>query len=73
MVSISRDEAYRSLVQDLMSIAKEERRSVSEVLRESFRRYAAERALDDVRASAKKTVKKKEITPKELERLLARI
>ncbi len=60
------------LLKELMQIAKVERRSVSEVLRESFRRYAAERALDDVRVSARKTVKKKKITPRDLKRIIGR-
>lgn len=58
-------------IQDEISkIATEERRSVSEVLREAFRQYAASRALSSVRKQVRKANKKLKIKPDEIEDLI---
>lgn len=52
--------------EEMNQIAKEERRSVSEVIREAFRQYLASRSLGVVRAKARKTAKKKGIRSKDV-------
>lgn len=52
--------------EEMNQIAKEERRSVSEVIREAFRQYLAARALDVVRIKAKKTAKRKGVRSKDV-------
>jgi len=51
-----------SLPQDLndevVAIANEERRTISEIFREAIRQYAANRAVADVRKAIKRTKKK---------------
>lgn len=63
VVSISLPPDMTKEIQDL---AREERRSVSEVMREAFRQYAANRALRGVRKAAKKAVKKKGIKARDM-------
>lgn len=55
---------------EMAQIAKEERRSVSEVIREAFRQYLATRALSNVRAKARKTAKRKGITSKDVNSII---
>lgn len=52
--------------EEMNQIAKEERRSVSEVIREAFRQYLATRSLGAVRTKARKTAKKKGIRSKDV-------
>ncbi len=54
------------MTKEVQKLAHEERRSVSEVLREAFRQYAANKALKDVRAEARKIVKKKGLKPEDI-------
>ena len=56
--------------QDVHQIAKEERRSVSEVWREAMRQYAALKDLEDVRERARKSAKKKGIKPSDVQRVV---
>jgi Arc/MetJ-type ribon-helix-helix transcriptional regulator len=55
---------------EMAQIAKEERRSVSEVIREAFRQYLANRALSTVRAKARKTAKRRGITSKDVNSII---
>ncbi len=67
IVSISLPQDMTDEIQD---VAKEERRSVSEVMREAFRQYAANRSLRDVRKSARAAVKRKGIKADDVERMV---
>lgn len=49
------------MTKEIQEVATEERRSVSEVMREAFRQYAASRSLKDVRKIARGSAKKKGI------------
>lgn len=51
-------------------IAKEEKRTVSDVFREALREYTAARVLRDVRKQARKTAKKLKIKPEDIESLI---
>ena len=51
------------MTKEVQELAQEERRSVSEVLREAFRQYAASKTLKDVKKEARKTIKRKGIKP----------
>ena len=55
---------------EVQEMAKEERRSVSELLREAFRQYAAGKALQDVRKVAGRAAKKKGITTENVEQMV---
>lgn len=48
------------MTKEVQEMAKDERRSVSELLREAFRQYAAGKALQDIRKEAGRVAKKKE-------------
>lgn len=56
--------------EEVTQVAQEERRSVSEVLREAFRQYLAARALATVRAKARKTAKRKGVGSKDVDALV---
>ncbi len=58
------------MIDEVQEIAEEERRSVSEIIRESFRRYAAERALDAVRKEGRKAVKRMKLKPDDIPRIV---
>lgn len=58
------------MTEEVQEMAKEERRSVSEVLREAFRQYASGKALGDVRKQASKVAKKKGIKLSDIERIV---
>lgn len=64
-ISLSSD-----LNKEVVRIAKEERRTISEVFREALRRYAANRILSEVRRQARKAAKKKNIRPQDIERII---
>jgi len=55
---------------EVQEMAKEERRSVSELLREAFRQYAAGKALQDVRKEAGRAAKKNRIKPESVEQIV---
>ncbi|MGK5085742.1 ribbon-helix-helix protein, CopG family [Bdellovibrionota bacterium FG-1] len=54
---------------EVLKIAKNERRTVSEVLREAFRQYMTSRDLALVRAEGRKVVKKRKLNPEDVIRL----
>ncbi len=54
------------MTKEVQEMARDERRSVSEVIREAFRQYAASKVLKDVRKDVKKSVKAKGIKPRDL-------
>ena len=56
----------REMGKEIEVMAKEEQRTVSELLREVFRQYRAKRALNQAVAEARKTVKRKGLTEKDL-------
>ena len=56
--------------EELVQLAKEERRSVSEVFREALRQYVASRAVAEVRRQARKVAKKKGIKPTDIARIV---
>lgn len=58
------------MTKEVQEMALEERRSVSEVLREAFRQYAANKALLDVRKVARKVAKKKNIKADDIDRIV---
>ncbi len=55
---------------EVQEMAKEERRSVSELLREAFRQYAAGKTLQDVRKEAGRASKKNRIKPESVEQIV---
>jgi Arc/MetJ-type ribon-helix-helix transcriptional regulator len=56
--------------EEMTQNAQEERRSVSEVIREAFRQYVAKRALETVRSKARATAKRKRIHPKDVDTVI---
>lgn len=58
------------MTEEVQEMAKEERRSVSELLREAFRQYAAGKSLQDVRKAAGRVAKKKGVKPGDIERIV---
>jgi Arc/MetJ-type ribon-helix-helix transcriptional regulator len=55
----------KEMVREVEQIAKEEHRTVSELLRETFRQYKARRNFEALSASARKQVKRKGLTEKD--------
>lgn len=55
----------KEMGQEVEKVAKEEHRTVSELLREAFRQYRALRTYARVSAKARKLVKKKGLTEKD--------
>jgi Arc/MetJ-type ribon-helix-helix transcriptional regulator len=55
---------------EVQQIAKDERRSISEIMREAFRQYMTNRDLAAVRAEGKKIAKKKKLKPEDIERIV---
>jgi Arc/MetJ-type ribon-helix-helix transcriptional regulator len=58
------------LQREIIEIADEERRSISEVLREAFRLYAANYDLAKARKKARKVNQRKKYKPEEIEDLV---
>lgn len=58
------------MTKEVQEMAKEERRSISEVIREAFRQYAANKTLKDVRKEARKTAKRLGIKPDDVARIV---
>jgi len=50
---------------EIEKVAKEEHRTVSELIRETFRRYQAQRNLRDLSRHGRKAAKAKRLTPKD--------
>jgi predicted transcriptional regulator len=55
---------------EVQQLAKEERRSVSEILREAFRQYMTNRDLASMRSEGKKIAKRKRLKPSDVERIV---
>jgi len=55
---------------EVQQLAKEERRSISEIMREAFRQYMTNRDLADVRSEGKKIAKRKKLKPGDVERIV---
>jgi predicted transcriptional regulator len=55
---------------EISQIAKEERRSISEIMREAFRQYASARLVGRVRAQARKTNQKLKLKAQDIEDLV---
>ena len=58
------------MTKEVQEMAKEERRSVSEVIREALRQYGANKDLKSVRVETKKTAKKKDLKPEDIDRIV---
>lgn len=56
----------QAMGKEIEKVAKEEHRTISELLREAFRHYTAQRNLQRLAAEGRKAVKKKKLTPKDL-------
>ena len=54
----------------VQKLAKEERCSISEIIREALRQYMTNRDLASVRAEGKKIAKRKKLKPKDIERIV---
>lgn len=54
----------------VQKIAKDERRTVSEVLREAFRQYLTSRDLMSIRAEGKKIAKRRKLKPEDVVRIV---
>lgn len=55
---------------EVQQLAKEERRSISEIMREAFRQYMTNRDLATVRTEGKKIAKQKKLKPDDVERIV---
>jgi Arc/MetJ-type ribon-helix-helix transcriptional regulator len=58
------------MTEEVQEMAKKERRSVGELLREAFRQYAADKFLEDVRKAAGRVAKKNGIKPGDVEQIV---
>ena len=58
------------MTEEVQEMAKDERRTVSELLREAFRQYAAGKALQDVRKEAGRVAKKRAIKPEDVAQIV---
>jgi hypothetical protein len=54
---------------EVLQIAKAERRTVSEVLREAFRQYMTNRDLASIRSEGRKISKKRKLKPEDVIRM----
>ena len=55
---------------EVQKIAKEEHRTISELLREAFRQYLTNRDLATIRKEGKKVAKKMKLKPSDVERIV---
>jgi metal-responsive CopG/Arc/MetJ family transcriptional regulator len=55
----------REMAKDIVKAAKEEQRTVSELIREVFRQYRAKRAYEKLATEVRAVVKKKGLTEKD--------
>jgi len=55
---------------EVMKIAKDERRTVSEVLREAFRQYMTSRDLSLIRSEGRKIAKNRKLKPDDVVRIV---
>lgn len=56
---------------EVQQLAKEERRSISEIMREAFRQYMTNRDLASIRSEGKKIAKKKKLKSEDVERIVS--
>jgi metal-responsive CopG/Arc/MetJ family transcriptional regulator len=54
-----------SMGKEIEKVAKEEHRTISELLRETFRQYMAQRNLQKLAFEGRRAAKKKKLTPKD--------
>jgi metal-responsive CopG/Arc/MetJ family transcriptional regulator len=50
---------------EIEKVAKEEHRTISELIREAFRQYQAQRGLKALASEGRRAVKRKKLTPKD--------
>lgn len=55
---------------DVLKVAKQEHRTISELLREAFRQYLANRDLASVRKEGRRIVKKMRLKPEDVEEIV---
>ncbi|MBI3535818.1 MAG: ribbon-helix-helix protein, CopG family [Deltaproteobacteria bacterium] len=55
---------------EVVQVAKAERRTISEILREAFRQYMANRDLANIRTEGRKTAKVKDLTEQDVVRIV---
>jgi metal-responsive CopG/Arc/MetJ family transcriptional regulator len=55
---------------EVQKVAKEEHRTISELLREAFRQYLANRDLATIRKEGKKVAKRMKLTEADVERIV---
>ncbi len=55
----------KDMVREVEQVAKAEHRTVSDLLRETFRQYKARRNFEELAMEARKQVKKKGLSPKD--------
>jgi hypothetical protein len=55
---------------EAQKLAKEERRSISEIMREAFRQYMTNRDLASVHSEGKKIAQRKKLKPDDVERIV---
>jgi CopG family transcriptional regulator / antitoxin EndoAI len=58
------------MTKEVQEMAKEERRSVSEVIREAVRQYGANKDLKAIRKDAHKVAKRKGVKTEDIERIV---
>ena len=54
----------------VQKVAKEEHRTISELFREAFRQYLANRDLASVRSEGRKVAKKMKLKPEDIEKIV---
>lgn len=55
---------------EVQKVAKEEHRTISELLREAFRQYLANRDLAEIRKEGRKVVKKMKLKPEDISKII---
>ena len=55
---------------EVQKLAKEEHRTISELLREAFRQYLANRDLTSIRNEGRKIAKSMKLTPEDVQRIV---
>ena len=56
----------QAMGQEIVKVAKEEHRTISELLREAFRQYQSHRNLRALSKEGRRAVKRKKLSPKDL-------
>ena len=55
---------------EVQKVAKEEHRTISELLREAFRQYLANRDLTSIRNEGRKVAKSMKLTPEDVQKIV---